>query len=111
MSEKITKISDADFDSLVIISKKPSVVLFSAEWCGSCRMAKPIVGTAAEKYNQRASFYEVNVDDNPTTQMKYDVRSLPTIITFVSGETYGRTVGGINRDKLDGMVEKIIGNV
>ena len=110
MSEKITKISDADFDSLVIIPKKPTVVLFSAEWCGPCRMAKPILETAADKYNQRASFYELNIDDNQTTSMKYSINSLPTIITFAAGETFGRQVGGINRDKINGMVEKIIGN-
>ena len=108
MSEKITKISDNDFDSIVIIPKKPAVVLFSAEWCGPCRMAKPILETAAEKYNQRASFYELNIDDNQTTSMKYGVRSLPTIITFASGEICGQKVGGVNRDKLNEMVEKII---
>ncbi len=108
MSEKVTKINDSDFDALVIIPKKTVAVLFSAEWSGPCRMAKPIMGAAAEKYNQRAMFYELNVDDNPTTQMKYDVRSLPTIITFASGEIYARAVGGITRDKLDGMIEKVL---
>jgi thioredoxin-like negative regulator of GroEL len=73
-------------------------------------MAKPIMETAAEKYSQRATFYELNIDDNQTSSMKYVINSLPTIITFATGKTFGRQVGGVNRDKLDGMVEKIIGN-
>jgi thioredoxin 1 len=108
MSGKITKISDSEFDSLVLVPKKPAVVFFSAKWCGASRMAKPILETAAEKYNQRASFYEVNIDDNYETAMKYNVNSLPTIMTFAFGEIGGRSVGGINRDKLNGMIEKII---
>ena len=108
MSEKVTKINESDFDAKVIIPKKTVAVLFSAEWCGPCKMAKPIMATAAEKYSQRASFFEVNIDDNPATAMKYDVRSLPTIITFTSGELYARAVGGITRDKLDGMIENVL---
>ena len=108
MSEKVTKISDSDFDALVINPKRTAAVLFTAEWCGPCRMAKPIMATAAEKYSQRASFFEVNIDDNQTTAMKYDVRSLPTIITFTSGELYARQVGGITRDKINGMIENAL---
>lgn len=108
MSENITKLSDNNFDSLVIIPKKPVVVFFSAEWCGPCRMAKPALEAAAEKYAQKASFYELNVDDNYATAMKYSVNALPVIITFSFGEICGQAVGGINRDKLNQMIEKMV---
>ncbi len=109
MSGKITIISDSEFDKLVIMPKKPAVVFFSAVWAGACRMARPILETAAEKYSQKVSFYELNIDNDLENQMKYQVTSLPTIIIFANGEVCGRLIGGgINRDKVNEILDKII---
>ena len=107
MSEKIIQISDSDFDSTVITTlAKTSLVLFSANWSGPSRMIRPILEETFEKYQSKMSFYELDIDDNPTTAMKYLVRALPTMIIFRNGQIVNTIVGGINRDKLNKVLEK-----
>lgn len=107
MSSKITKITDSDFDSLVIIPKKPSVVCFSANWSGPSRMIRPTLETAADKYTGKVAFYELDADENPIIQMAYGVRSVPTLLFFAGGQLVDSHVGAITRDKLEGKLERI----
>jgi thioredoxin 1 len=107
MSSKITKITDSDFDSLVVIPKKPAVVCFSANWSGPSRMVRPTLETAAGKYSGKVAFYELDVDENPIIQMAYGVRSVPTILLFAGGQLVESHTGAITRDKLEGKLEKI----
>lgn len=107
MSEKITKISDANFDSSVIIPKKPALVFFSANWSGSSRMIRPTIESAAEKYSGKAAFFELDMDENPATPMTYGVRTAPTILLFAGGQLANMHVGTISRDKLNEKLEKI----
>ena len=107
MSEKITKISDNDFDATVITAlAKTSLVFFSANWCGPCRMIRPMLEEIVEKYNSKMSFYELDIDDNPTTMLKYNVRGLPTLIIFRNGQIVDLIVGLPSRDKLNKVLEK-----
>jgi len=107
MSNKITKITDSNFDSLVIITKKPTVVCFSANWSGPSRMVRPTLETAAEKYVGKVTFYELNVDESPIIQMAYGVRNVPSILFFAGGQLVDRYIGAITRDKLEEKLEKI----
>jgi thioredoxin 1 len=107
MSEKITKISDHNFDSLVIIPKKPTLVYFSANWSGPSRIVRPILETAAEKYRPKVTIYELDVDENPIIQIAYGVRSVPTILFFAGGRLVDSYVGAISRDKLEEKIGKI----
>ncbi|HVE59287.1 MAG TPA: thioredoxin domain-containing protein [Pyrinomonadaceae bacterium] len=107
MSDKITKITDSNFDSLVIIPKKPAVVCFSASWSGPSRMIRPTLENAADKYRGKVTFYELDVDENPIIQMAYGVRSVPTILLFAGGQLVDRYIGTITRDKLEEKLEKI----
>lgn len=107
MSEKITRISDSNFDSAVVIPKKPAVVFFSANWSGPSRMARPTLETAAEKYAGKAAFYELDTDENPTVQMTYGVRSVPAILMFAGGQPVDSHIGAISRDKLEEKLRKL----
>ncbi len=109
MSEKITKIGDSDFEATVITAlAKTSLVFFSANWSGPSRMMTPILEEAVEKYQSKMSFYELDIDENPTTTMKYNVRGLPTLIIFRNGQIVDLIVGLPTRDKLNKVIEKAI---
>jgi thioredoxin 1 len=107
MSDKIIKITDSDFDSLVVIPKKPAVVCFSARWSGPSRMVRPTLETAADKYTGKVTFYELDVDENTLIPMAYGVRSVPAILFFAGGQLVYSHIGAITRDKLEGNLEKI----
>ena len=107
MSEKITKLSDSDFDSMVITAlAKTSLVFFSANWSGQSKMIRPMLEETVEKYQFKMSFYELDIDDNSATAMKYYVRTAPMLIIFRNGQVIDTIVGLTSRDKLNKVLEK-----
>ncbi|MEP6901444.1 MAG: thioredoxin domain-containing protein [Actinomycetota bacterium] len=106
MNEKITKISDSNFDSLVIIPKKPAVVFFSANWSESSQMVFPIIEATAEKYMTKVEFYEMNVGENSIIPIAYGIRRIPAVLTFDGGRLGDSLFGSITPEKLVKNIEK-----
>jgi thioredoxin 1 len=98
------ELTDANFQETVLDSDKLSVVDFWAEWCGPCRMITPIIEDVANEYDGAVNIGKVNVDHNSDVSMKYQVRSIPTILLIKGGEIVDKHVGTISKAKL---VEKI----
>ena len=102
----VEHISDKDF-STYVDKDKLTVVDFWAEWCGPCKMIGPIIDELAEEYDEAdAVFTKVNVDHNPEVSMKYQIRSIPTILFFKAGEVVGKIVGVTPKAKLKKLVEE-----
>jgi thioredoxin-like negative regulator of GroEL len=43
----------------------------------------------------------MNVDENPKTPMKFNVRGIPTLIVFHKGKEVARTSGALDQNSLD----------
>ncbi len=96
-SELIKHVSDASFDSDVINSDRPVLVDFWAEWCGPCKGIAPILDEASKDYDGRLQIAKLNVDDNPRTPMKFNVRGIPTLILFKNGQAEGQKIGAVRK--------------
>ncbi len=85
-----------------------AVVDFWAEWCGPCRAITPIIEELATEYDGRVTVGKLNVDTNPNIAMKYNVRSIPTILFLKNGEVVDKQVGGASKqvlvDKINSML-------
>ena len=93
MSEFVTEVNDANFESEVLKSSQPVLVDFSAEWCPPCRMLAPTVESVAEKYRGKAKVVKLNVDENVNSSSSYDIKGIPTLILFRDGKEAERVVG------------------
>jgi thioredoxin 1 len=102
------KITDSNFEDLVIKAGKLAVVDLSAEWCGPCRMVSPIIHELATEYEGRIVAGELNVDENPDVTAKYKIRNIPTVLFFKNGELVDKQVGAVPKATYKGIVEKHI---
>jgi thioredoxin 1 len=93
---ELAAVGDADFESEVLQAEGPVVVDFWAPWCGPCRIVTPILSDMADVH-QRVTFLKLNVDENPATQARYNVLSIPTVILFEAGEAREAVVGARSR--------------
>jgi thioredoxin 1 len=99
--------SHNDWETNVKQRKGLTVVDFSAEWCGPCRMLEPILKKAfASEQLKDVHFVKADVDQNNALAGEYQVTAVPTLILFVDGKVVDRHQGLINEKKLCDFVAK-----
>jgi thioredoxin 1 len=102
--------TDATFDQDVINSDTPVLVDFWAEWCGPCRMMTPTIDALAADYAGRVKIGKLNVDDNPGTAMRYQVRGIPMLLLFKGGKIVEQKVGAAPKTDVQKMLENHLNN-
>lgn len=77
----------------LINSKKPTLVDFYADWCGPCKMMKPIIEDTKKELGNTATILKVDIESNSDVAIQYGIRSIPTLILFKEGEVVWRQSG------------------
>ena len=108
MSDSVIEVSDSDFEEKVLKSSVPVLVDFWAPWCGPCKSIAPILEDVASEFGGKILIAKMNVDDNPRSPAKYNVRAIPNMVIFKSGAEVARVVGAVPKDDLVASINKVI---
>ena len=90
----------------IIQSTKPTLVDFHAEWCGPCKMMKPILQDLKLKVGEQANIIKIDVDKNPAVAASYQIQGVPTMILFKEGQIKWRTSGVMSAGKLADIISQ-----
>lgn len=101
MSNTVVKVTDSEFENLVLKSEKPFLLDFWAEWCGPCKMIAPVLEQIAEEKSDLIIIGKINVDENSQTATKFGIRGIPTLMLFKNGEAIGTQVGALSKNDLE----------
>jgi len=81
------------------------LVDFWAEWCGPCKMMKPIL-EKFDKDNPDIKVIFCNVDKEKDLANRYGIRSIPTLMYFEDGEIKGKRIGSAS----EGLINELVAN-
>jgi thioredoxin len=103
-------ITDVSFQQKVLGSDLPVVVDFWSPGCTHCQVMGGLLDEIGPDYVGRVNIFKANVEQNPQTAMRYQIRGVPTVILFHRGKSLERIVGLMPlkplRAKLDSLARK-----
>jgi thioredoxin 1 len=108
MSDAIVHTTDTSFESDVLQSDVPALVDFWAAWCGPCKMIAPLLDELADEYAGRIKICKVDVDSNPETAAKFNVRGIPTLLVFKNGSVEATKVGALSKAQLVEFIDSLL---
>lgn len=97
----IIKVSKENFESEVLNVKGLVLADFNADWCGPCKMLKPVL----EELSATKKIVSINVDDEDELAEKYEVSSIPCLVLFKDGKEIDRSIGFKSLEEIEGMFE------
>jgi thioredoxin 1 len=99
-------VSDANFAGEIEQASGLVLVDFWATWCGPCQVVAPVLDQLAGEYAGRAKIAKLDVDSNQRTAMRFNVRSIPSILFFKDGRHVDTVVGAVPKTTLDAKIKQ-----
>ena len=90
----------------IINNKKFTLVDFYADWCGPCKLMKPILEELKSKLRDEITILKIDVDKNPQVSQAYQIQGVPTLILFGEGKVKWRKSGVVSTQELQNVILK-----
>ncbi|MGE0449417.1 MAG: thioredoxin [Vicinamibacterales bacterium] len=107
-ADNVQTFTDSNFDSSVLQSGQPVLVDFWAEWCGPCKRLGPTIDQLAAEYEGKVTIGKLNVDENPNTAIKFQIRGIPAVLLFKGGAIVESVVGLAPKEEFKKAIDKHI---
>lgn len=97
---------DIETDTLEqsVLEEDKAIIMFSASWCGPCKMIKIIYDELSN--NNNINFYIVDIDDRDTFAKKFNIRSVPIFITIKNKQIFNMSKGA-NIKSLENIINEL----
>ena len=108
ISVKPVIVTDTTFASEVERSPVPVLLDLWAPWCAPCRMVAPTIEELAKEMAGRVRVAKLNVDENPNTASRFQVRSIPTLLVLKGGKEMERIVGVQPKAEIERRLQRVM---
>jgi len=89
----------------IVNSEDVVLVDFFGTWCGPCQALMPILKDVKDELGEAIKIVKIDIDKNQSLAVKYQVRSVPTMILFKDGEPKWRQSGVLQKKDIIHVIE------
>ncbi len=89
----------------IIDSETPVLIDFYADWCGPCKMLAPILKEVKDELGDAVKVIKIDVDKNQPLAAKFQVRGVPTMLLFKSGQQVWRQSGVLQKQDIVNIIQ------
>ncbi|MCK4779028.1 MAG: thioredoxin [Candidatus Lokiarchaeota archaeon] len=109
MPESVIKVNSVEEFNKILKDYPDKIIIidFWAVWCGPCMFFAPIFKKLHEEFQNDFIFLKVNVDENSSVAMKYQITGIPTTLFIKNGEVVNKIVGAMNYDGMKKVLIKL----
>lgn len=104
----VVELTKENFDEEVLAAKVPVLIDFWADWCGPCKMQSPIVDAVAEEMGDQVKVCKVNVDEQPSLALNYQIVSIPTLVFMKFGIFQEKMIGLQDKDTIINYLKSLL---
>ena len=90
----------------IIKGDKPVLVDFHAQWCGPCKMMKPVLEELRQMMGEQIRILKIDVDKNNALASSLNISGVPTLMLFKRGETLWRQSGVQSAKQLQSIIKQ-----
>ena len=90
---RVIEATDDNFEDVVLRSPVPVLVDFYGEYCGPCRLLKPILAALADELGKKVRIVTVDVVANEGLAKTWTIAAVPTLVVIKDGREIHRLVG------------------
>ena len=92
----------------IIAGDTPVLVDFFAEWCGPCKMMKPVLEELKKKMGNKIIILKIDIDKNISLSSEYRIQSVPNLVLWKQGEIIWRQSGALSLNELEQILSSYI---
>jgi thioredoxin 1 len=92
----------------IIQGSTPVLVDFSAEWCGPCKMMKPILQELRQKMGDKIRILKIDIDKSPAVSTAFNIQAVPTLVLIQNKTILWRQSGVIQANQLEKIINQFL---
>jgi len=102
----MTNLNDEGLKQL-LESQETSLIYFTADWCGPCKILRPIVEKVEQDWSSKMNFVKADVKEAPETIKQLVIKNLPTCVLVHRGKEVARFSGIKKEEEIKNFLEII----
>ena len=106
----VLEVGKTSFESEVLSSKQPVLVVFCAPWSKACSVLWPVLYQIMRASSGGVKFVQINSDDNPDLSLWYGIHSIPVLLYFVAGVARARITGTASKEAILAKLQSVTSN-
>lgn len=92
----------------IIAGDKLVLIDFTAEWCGPCKMMKPILEELRQRLGDKIRILKIDIDRSPAVSDAFNIQSVPTLMLIRNRNILWRQSGVMQAIQLQKVIDQFL---